>query len=475
MSTPFANPAILTNLIKDMDALQLTRRPLQPHAISEQLNTQQKQLYASMLIAILVSQTISQSQSRLLMLLLHSMGLADDPAPLYDMVNQLNKQELQIFCEMCDQYQLAPCFLMDVLVLCRLDTELNNDQQQSIAELISLLSVSKHTVTDVLQLANEVINPQTLESIMATNEMPDDMPTPLYIEFDYDLLKPWHEFSYQPLSVAQLQEPITHGKWLITDPLEINKECEITQALILFGSKGVLNIHNHGLIVSNSYLQSAAINFNGNNATLSNLTVCDAQLNLNSSELTIIDSKFFAYNDTFKEAVIYYPHGILNIKNSYFSTMDRTAIYNEFGEFNLYNCHFISNNKELNTIFIAESTQFNCDKSTFKDNSSGGGIRVKSRRGIYKITDCIFDGNYKHNSSICVDQLDNDDSDYIEIEKSSFINTKLWLRFDRGRRWTINNSLFKNASVHSNSDECNLFNNCDFDNGDLPKLLQALS
>lgn len=488
MTNPFANPSVLTNLIKDMDELQLKRRPLQPHAISA-LSKTQKQLYITMLVAILINQNISKAQSRLLTMLLDSMSLNSKPAQLYDEVTLLGKAELQTFCELCDEHALAPCFLMDVLVLCRLDTSLNHDQQRSIAELVSLLAIPEHTLSDILHLANEVISPQPLDLTFDEDNL--DYGDKLYIEFDYNLLKPWHEFSYQPLSVDNLQHELTGGKWLAKNVLELNHDCKISNAKIVFGDKAKLTVNldgqGDGLKISNSYLESAAILVNNHTCSIDNTLVEDGCFTFKNCSIELLDSKFFNKESRFLEPLIN-SDSILKIDNCFFQTENRSAIKVEYlksieiNNSKFVSCGFVSKEKSSGAIFIEVCHGFKCINSEFIDNLSNYGkdIYIGSARGIYSIKECTFvNGNdvswnasINRDTSIHFNYLEHFNTDRFEISKCSFISTKTYINSTGRYRRLINDSTFKNSPVYSNIEENYLFESCDFDNNGKPNLVK---
>lgn len=490
MANPFANPSVLTNLIKDMDELQLKRRPLQPHAVRT-LPKPQKQLYVTMLVAILINQNISKEQARLLTMLLDSMDLDIKPAQLYDEVTLLGKAELQAFCELCDEHALAPCFLMDALVLCRLDTSINHDQQRSIAELVSLLAIPEHTLSDILHLANEVISPKPLDLTFDEDNL--DYGDKLYIEFDYNLLKPWHEFSYQPLSVDNLQHELTGGKWLVKNVLELNHDCKISNAKIVFGDKAKLTVNldgqGDGLKISDSYLQSADIKQSNGLSSFDNILVNDGHFTLYDSNINILNSYFFNGKSSYSTPLLTFNRD-LRIESCFFSTKGRVAIKAENSssfivEKSKFNyCGFLSKESGSGAIITGHCYDFKCLFTSFLNNIStfGRDIYVGSNRGSYLVKECNFNNLeyldsswldiYKSDTSILVDNIDNDSTAFFKIENTTLTNSKIYIKVKHKYQTIISDSILKNSPVLINMEESNLFSSCNFDNNGKPNVIR---
>ncbi len=486
MANPFANPSVLTTLIKDMDELQLKRKPLQPHAISA-LPKSEKQLYVTMLVAILINQNISKAQARLLTMLLDSMSLDIKPAQLYDEVTLLDKAELQAFCELCDEHALGPCFLMDALVLCRLDTTINHDQQKSIAELVSLLAIPEHTLSDILHLANEVIFPQPLDLTFDEDNL--DYGDKLYIEFDYDLLKPWHEFSYRPLSIDNLQNELTGGKWLVASSIELNKDLSISNAKVIFGRDSVIIIYGHNLKINDSYLQSADIKHSNGLSYFDNILVDDGHFTLYDSNVEMLNSYFFNGESFYNTPLLTFNRE-LKIDNCLFSTKGRIAIRAENSssflvENSKFNyCGHFSKESGSGAIVIDHCHDFKCVFSSFTNNISkfGRDIRICSNRGSYLVKECKFsylkhlDSKWydvsKSCTSILVDNIDNDSTDFFKIEKSSLINSKIYIKVEKKYKTIVYDSLLENSPILINMNESSVFSSCDFDNSGKPNLIK---
>lgn len=505
MANPFANPSVLTNLIKDMDALQLKRRPLQPHAIST-LPTPQKQLYVTMLVAILINQNISHSQSRLLTMLLDSMKLEIKPAQLYDEVTLLDKNHLKELCELCDEHELAACFLMDVLVLCRLDTSLNHDQQRSIAELVNLLSIPESLLSDILHLSNEVLNPQPIDLSFDKDSLTTKHPY-LYMDFDYDLLKPWHEFlPYQSLSAADLQTELVGGKWLVTNTLELNHDCNIYGAEIIFNREGKIFLTGGELNITNSYLQTAAISYQGIQCTLKNIIVNDGCFIFNNSDVSIVDSNFFNQDSRFLNPFIDYQSDVVNqllsIKNCLFATRNRIALIIHYA----HSVKILSSlfkecgvSKEIpfkGAIVIDDAKQFSCENTYFENNisESARDIYISNEIGDYNIEKCHFNNiidktldwaEYsKQGTSMFISGIGTSIStnyyiNYIKINNCMFINSSIHLHFlyrfqgynDFLTSSPCQNNTFENSPIYSNYSAENFLSSCKFNNGDKPNLI----
>jgi len=133
----------LPRLLRDTDALKVEMFPLPPHfAIACDEYT--RLCHASAVAAtLLADQPISEMAGRLFDMLLTSLGLAERRSTVWQMAADLNRDSLREFLQAVQQHQLASSFMLDVLVLCRLDGPLSQPQLTLLSELAELLQLSE--------------------------------------------------------------------------------------------------------------------------------------------------------------------------------------------------------------------------------------------------------------------------------------------------------------------------------------------
>ncbi|PIG28410.1 hypothetical protein CLU93_2704 [Janthinobacterium sp. 35] len=131
----------LPRLLRDTDALKVEMFPLPPHfAIACDEYT--RLCHASAVAAtLLADQPISEMAGRLFDMLLTSLGLAERRNTVWQMAADLNRDSLREFLQAVQQHQLASSFMLDVLVLCRLDGPLSQPQLTLLSELAELLQL----------------------------------------------------------------------------------------------------------------------------------------------------------------------------------------------------------------------------------------------------------------------------------------------------------------------------------------------
>ena len=131
----------LPRLLRDTDALKVEMFPLPPHfAIACDEYT--RLCHASAVAAtLLADQPISETEGRLFDMLLTSLGLAERRNTVWQMAADLNRDSLREFLQAVQQHQLASSFMLDVLVLCRLDGPLSQPQLTLLSELAELLQL----------------------------------------------------------------------------------------------------------------------------------------------------------------------------------------------------------------------------------------------------------------------------------------------------------------------------------------------
>lgn len=342
--------SILNRLLNDMDEEQIQRHPLQPHGIVG-LKEDEKRLYATFLATLLIDQPISTSQSRLLMMLLDSMKLSIQLPDLYVSVAEVDKTKLQAFLKLADEKALSPVFLMDALVLCRLDKSLTENQAKSLAEFVSLLSVDDAMLVDIVHLSNKVLSYQENNENAVAKAVKDK--TSLMIDFDYELLKHWHEFSYQVLTTELLQNGLTKGEWIINDLLQFNSNINIDKAIIFFAKNGKVSIENGALNIFKSYLSDSNI------------------------QVKRTEDYYYQIQDT-------------NLKESFF--LGGNINFQNIYECKLEGCDFYSNTKKLDKSFLVlEKTSIIKIESCKFYTSSKRAIDIRTHARV-EINDCKFQG-----------------------------------------------------------------------------------
>lgn len=147
----------LPRLLRDTDALKLEIFPLPSH-YARPCVEYVRLCYASVLAATLLSeQHVSEAEGRLFDMLLTSLDLAERSTTVWQMAAALNQDSLREFLQTVQQQQLAASFMLDALVLCRLDGSLSQQQLTLLSELAELLKLPEDALLVLTFWASKVL------------------------------------------------------------------------------------------------------------------------------------------------------------------------------------------------------------------------------------------------------------------------------------------------------------------------------
>ncbi|VWX31085.1 hypothetical protein ENHY17A_350006 [Moraxellaceae bacterium 17A] len=501
--------SILNRLLNDMDEEQIQRHPLQPHGIVG-LKEDEKRLYATFLATLLIDQPISTSQSRLLMMLLDSMKLSIQLPDLYVSVAEVDKTKLQAFLKLADEKALSPVFLMDALVLCRLDKSLTENQAKSLAEFVNLMSVDDAMLADVVHLSNKVLSYQEHNENAVAEAIKDK--TSLTIDFDYELFKHWHEFSYRVLTSELLDKKLKGGSWIVTSLLELSNGFDLEESIIYFSKNSKIKSNNSNIAIKKSYLNGGDIEVQSNKdyyiMQYHHSSFLNCYFHFNQSEFLLqavvedceFDNPVERFQD--KEAIF-----IVNLTNNFFEDAIK-IVKSEFDspytpiflnitksgspKFDIEDCKFIGD--FIKTTNCLHLSCINCQFTGINNF----GLNMYDTKGYYYIdfVNCSFEAKKPIDSSNWsrFDKLptaialgDNrlkkeankDSDDHLYIRGSNFINCAVQFKFaysysscDYPYYQPLENCKLENSPVFCNSeDKGRIFANCEFKNSGNPNVI----
>lgn len=196
------------------DAEQVSLQPLPPHATLEE-EEHLRRHYALILAALLTAQEqVSETQSRLLVLLLDSLGLGDIRAQLFDTARNLEPDTLLEAARLIREANWQQELLVDALILLRLDAALSADTVKLIGELAAFLGID----------ANQVeLRANHAAQILGLGDNTDEI-----------LAQHWPQHIPYQLTAEQLQQGITGGLWFVNEKLEVNFSWQASNAVFIF-------------------------------------------------------------------------------------------------------------------------------------------------------------------------------------------------------------------------------------------------
>ena len=150
-------PFNLQRLLREVDSLKAEQFPLPSHYVAG-FDEHTRESYATLLAAMLLAGgEVSANASRLFTLLLTSLGLGSIQAWLFEQANQLDQNQLKQFLRIAETEKLGPCFVLDALILSRLDTPISEAQSLLLSELVALLQVPEKELPVLSYFASKVL------------------------------------------------------------------------------------------------------------------------------------------------------------------------------------------------------------------------------------------------------------------------------------------------------------------------------
>lgn len=144
-------------LMRELDTLKSEFFPLQAHALRE-VDLHTREMYASVLAAVLlVDGKVSAGENRLFSMLLSSLGLDGIQARMFEQACALDSAQLCEFLRVIEEAKAEGCFILDALVLCRIEGQLSDLQTQLLAELLEFLQLPEHELAALVFWASKIL------------------------------------------------------------------------------------------------------------------------------------------------------------------------------------------------------------------------------------------------------------------------------------------------------------------------------
>lgn len=276
---------LLDILTRAADAEQLRLHPLPEHAAAQQ-EEHLRRHYALLLAALLTAQPqVSETQSRLLLLLLDALQLGDQRATLFEEARALEPDTLLEAARLIRGAGFAEHLLLDALVLLRLDLPLSDDSVRLLGELAAFLDIDA---------AQTQVRAKDAAAILGLGEHMDD-----------PLSELWPQCLPRPLTVEALQHGLQGGAWRLDSDLAVNFSWTAENAKLLFAPGVVVNTQAAKGITSltNCDLHCARLAFVG--SSVIHIQGCDwdgdyaqdcSALESNGARIVVDDCRFSTRN-----------------------------------------------------------------------------------------------------------------------------------------------------------------------------------
>ncbi|TWI73049.1 uncharacterized protein DUF1566 [Desulfobotulus alkaliphilus] len=151
-----SNPKLST-LLQQINNLKTEFLPLPEHAASA-CDTHTKERYLTLLASLaMADNAISEAESRLISLLRASMGLEVRNSALYEQAGNLDEEGLKDFFRAIKEADIAKSFILDALILCRLDGPLNPEAAEVLGHLTELMALGEEDLKVLVGLSCHVL------------------------------------------------------------------------------------------------------------------------------------------------------------------------------------------------------------------------------------------------------------------------------------------------------------------------------
>lgn len=359
----------LSQLIETIQTEKIKLQPLATHVL-QQHDKHTQDSYGTLLAAVLQNPPqVKSGAASLFDMLLTACGMPSRQAQLFERAKNLQPTELAEIIRIISEGQLAEVFLLDCLILMRIDSEINEEDVRLLAELSELFKLEDAQLAALISVAEHILGLSTLQAF------PE--------ELNLYNVGHWHEFIYQKISKSDLMVGISGGMWFVCDELLMEEGWSISNAELLFSQIGLIETHAHNVKVdiTDSKLINPRLVFSAS-----------VSIGITGSHLVgeyFIDSKL--------TACIFDGVTSINISQTIFETYQARSILAFDSPLKVQSCTF-KNCGNLHMVGGAFAIQtrnentFNSSKFINCTSKLGGALALKRNdSGNVTISKCIFD------------------------------------------------------------------------------------
>ncbi|WP_180022247.1 hypothetical protein [Acinetobacter sp. YH16044] len=346
----------LNTYLQQLDLAKLDLQPLNDHFIAERLNEQEKELYLTMISSFILLDELTEPRTRLFQLYLHACKTEHQQGKIFNLAQNISKDQIKEFIQLCSTQDLVKSFLIDAFIFLRLDRPLNDQKNILLNEWISLFELKESDLTQILYVVCQILGIQHSYEIHST--------------FSLDHANLWKEYLLQELTKDKLKQGISQGFWIVKQTIDINFNCQISNANLYFENDSILKF-NEGVKVEfiKSNFENPLFNF----YKVDHLKIHECKVigqYDSEKKLTVLKINQFEDNDSFCE-----------IKKCYFETHNSQTL----SVINKYNSLFFlrTGNRNKKKLFIEKCTFDKCGN----EKLVGGALFLKNINFKVKKTD----------------------------------------------------------------------------------------
>ncbi|WP_334134038.1 hypothetical protein [Acinetobacter schindleri] len=271
----------LHNLLQNMDKVKLDQNPLPSHYICDLPETE-KDSYLSTLVAsaILLDTNISENKNRLFNLFLEACHTKSNKGKLFDLAQKIDSDSIKIFIRFASEQSFKYSFFVDLIVFLRLDSQINQEQQDVLNQWVSLLDIDAEQVSACMYIACNVLGLKHQNILKNT--------------FPIEEVKVWRGFSAQRLDATILQKGLTSGYWYLDEDINIHKNWKVENSIIEFRNNSSLISDNEADVYINisSFIDSQIVFENLNKVNIEHCFFTGSyEKNLKATVIKLNDTK----------------------------------------------------------------------------------------------------------------------------------------------------------------------------------------
>lgn len=226
--------------------------PLPTSYLADKLDDHNKNIYATLLSAVVLSKgSITDNESRMLSMLLSRLGLDGDISRYFSQIDDISENQILEFAKVLNNDDERLSFIFDCLLASRCDKPLTNEQVEVINDLCNLWKFSENDIHLMVFWVSEILG--ITNNLSANNDDIVDSPLSTYIEKKDQPLKNIKfkvrvgEFCSENTTIAtgikNISERITIGQ-LIAE----KQGRKIEEKIIEIRLSGVGLLSDHGVI-----------------------------------------------------------------------------------------------------------------------------------------------------------------------------------------------------------------------------------
>jgi len=348
-----------------------------------------KELYFTLLSAVaIIDSEINAKERSFLSALIKGSNLNCEVSKIIDRSITAEKELIIDFLNCFGKDKLKYNFILNSLMMARIDDKINDKEASIIAELVEILEITKEEIMFLAELALAIMEKNIERFHTLVSIKPDNID---FIQFEDHL----HSFIKIPNvkyvnSIVELEENELSGSLIIECPIKISKDIKIYDATIFFTDNGKM-IFEEEIIIKIIKIEAfnSELIFNKCN----NIIITDSVFkdNLNKRPLTyndcidgVIDKSKFINCDLFTKlnnieatdekcsgGAVYIYRSNVALKNIEFANCKSKF---SGGGVYLYNEYCVEDGHKINPIVIAYCFFINCSSI----NGNGGGIYIKA-------------------------------------------------------------------------------------------------